>query len=380
MIIRQQILDDEHTPITIANEVGGRGQLVLVFGPTEKLQSPALLSGIRSAFPADAYVVGCSTAGEITRKGSLSGDVTLTSLTFQKTAINVKCVPVATMDESREAGAILGKALRGEGLKLVLVLSDGLHVNGSEVVRGLRAELGDEMVISGGLAGDGARFKQTVVIAGAEAREKCLVAVGFYGDDLFAQSYSASGWQPFGAFRKVTKARGSVVYELDGVRALDVYCTYLGDDAAQLPASGLLYPLALRVAENDAGLIRTLLAVDKEKGSLTFAGDVPEGAMVRLMHATHTQLIEGAGRAGCQTKLFTHPAPEFGILISCVGRKLVLATQADLEIEAVAEQLPHCPIFAGFYSYGEIGFYEGSGTCELHNQTMTVTTLAEERL
>ena len=377
MIIKQQILRDDRTPITINEELPGAGHLVLVFGPTERLQNPALLSGIRAAFPSETHVVGCSTSGEITREGSLDGEVTLTSLKFLKTAIKVECIPVSTMDESRAAGGTLGRALRGKGLSFVLVLSDGLHVNGSEVVGGLRAELGDETVISGGLAGDGTRFAKTVVIDGAEAREKCLVAVGFYGDDIFARSYSASGWQPFGAFRKVTKARGSVVHEIDGVRALDVYCKYLGDDAAQLPASGLLYPLALRVAEKDAGLIRTLLAVDKEQGSLTFAGDVPEGSMVRLMHATHTQLIEGAGRAGRQTMLLDGPAPEFGLLISCVGRKLVMGTQTDLEIEAVAEQLPHCPVFAGFYSYGESGFYEGSGTCALHNQTMTVTTLAE---
>ena len=377
MIIRQQILQDEHTPVKINDGHRGSGNLILVFGPTEKLQKKDLLSGIRAAFPPEAQVVGCSTSGEITRDGSRDGDVTLTSLKFLKTTIKVECIPVAAMEESKAAGGILGRALRGEGLKFVLVLSDGLHVNGSDVVAGLRAELGDGIVISGGLAGDGTRFAQTVVIAGAVARAKSLVAVGFYGDDFLARSYSASGWQPFGAFRKVTRAQGNVVYEIDGVNALDVYCKYLGDDAAQLPASGLLYPLALRVAENDAGLIRTLLAVDKDKGSLTFAGDVPEGAMVRLMHASHTQLIEGAGRAAGQTMLTAGPEPEFGLLISCVGRKLVMGTQTDLEIEAVAEQIPHCAVFSGFYSYGEIGFYEGSGTCELHNQTMTVTTLAE---
>jgi hypothetical protein len=378
MIIRQQILNDASTPITLNDKSIGTGQLVLVFGPTDKLQQPALLSGIRAAFAPDAHIVGCSTAGEITREGSLLDGVTLTSLMFSKTTLKVEYIPVATMDESNSAGKRLGRALRGEGLRFVFVLSDGLHVNGSDVVAGLRAELGDNTVISGGLAGDGTRFAKTVVVVGAEAREKGLVAVGFYGEAFSARSYSASGWEPFGAFRKVTRSRGSVVHEIDGIRALDFYCNYLGEDAAQLPASGLLYPLALRVAEKDAGLIRTLLAVDKDKGTLTFAGDVPEGAMIRLMHANHTQLIEGAGRAGGQAMPSEGLVAEFGLLISCVGRKLVMGSQADLEIEAVAEQLPHCPILAGFYSYGEIGFYEGSGTCELHNQTMTVTTLAEK--
>jgi len=373
----QQVLLDESAPITLSAKPHGAGQLVLIFGPTARLHSPGFLAAIRAAFPPETLLVGCSTSGEITRDGALDGAVTLTSLEFAKATLRVECAPVPEMAGSRAAGGALGAALRGPELKCVMVFSDGLHVNGSDVVKGLRAELGDGIVISGGLAGDGTAFARTVVLAGAEARENSIVAVGFYGAGLLARSFSASGWQPFGNLLQVTRSSGSVVHEFDGRRALDVYCKYLGDKAGQLPAAGLLHPVALQVSDKGGGLIRTLLAVDRDQGTLTFAGDVPEGGSVRLMQATFAQLIEGAGRAGCQTSEANAPAPEFGLLISCVGRKLVLGSQTELEIEAVAEQLPTCPHLTGFYSYGEIGFYEGSGSCELHNQTMTVTTLAE---
>lgn len=376
MRAEQQVLFGVADPLHGIPREDDRHQLVLLFGPTESLVDEVLRKRIHDIFP-DALITGCSTSGEITRDGALDGAVTVTSLKFHSTSLRMKRIPVDFMDGSSAAGRALGLALAQKDLRYVLVLSDGLNVNGSEVVRGLKTELGDSVVISGGLAGDGVAFSRTVVVDGQDAYDKCIVGIGFSGGCFIARSSSASGWETFGTLRTVTKSQGSVVYEIDGASALDVYSKYLGDEAAQLPSSGLYYPLAVRVAEQDAGLIRTLLAVDRTSGSLTFAGDVPEGSTVRLMHASHTQLVEGAARAGSLAVPVSGRSPDFALLVSCVGRKLVMGSNVDLEIEAVAEHLPDCPVFSGFHSYGEIGFYEGSGTCELHNQTMTVTSMSE---
>lgn len=377
MKISQQILPSATAPITLPTAPDCSARLVLAFGSTSGLMSPELGARLRQSFPEGTDIVGCSTSGEITRDGVFDDALTVTMLEFASSTSRVECAAVSEMGASRAAGASLGAALRGDGLRCVLVFSDGLNVNGSEVVKGLRDELGDDVVISGGLAGDGTAFARTVVLSGDRAGDKIIAAAGLYGSRLQARSFSASGWRPFGNLLHVTKASGSKVYEFDGQRALDVYSKYLGEKVVELPASGLLHPLALRVSEKGSGLIRTLLAVDREEGSLTFAGDVPGGASVLLMQATFAQLVEGAGRAAGETGEKEGIAPDFALLISCVGRRLVLGSQTELEIEAVAEQLPSCSCLAGFYSYGEIGFYEGSGVCELHNQTMTVTTLAE---
>ena len=377
MKVSQQILRNPDEPITLQATAESTAHLVLVFGSTSGLQSAGLAASLANSFPPGTDIVGCSTSGEITREGVFDDLLTLTMIEFAGSTSRVERAPVSEMAGSRAAGAKLGAALHGEDLRCVLVFSDGLHVNGSEVVKGLRDELGDEIVISGGLAGDGTAFARTVVMAQGVAEEKIIAAAGLYGPRLRARSFSASGWHPFGNLLRVTKASGSRVFEFDGQRALDVYSKYLGEKVAALPASGLLHPLALRVSERGGGLIRTLLAVDREEGSLTFAGDVPEGGSVLLMQATFAQLVGGAGRAACGTGEKDGVVPDFALLISCVGRRLVLGSQTELEIEAVAEQLPSCSCLAGFYSYGEIGFYEGSGVCELHNQTMTVTTLSE---
>ena len=376
MKLSQQIDSGSGEAFRKTHRDGSGDQLLLLFGPTDRLGDPQVLTRVRRAFP-DAAIVGCSTAGEIIRGGTLNETLTATALTMRNSRIRVHRVKVLSIGQSRQAGLELAAALRADDLQYVMVLSDGLAVNGAELTLGLRQGLGDDIIISGGLAGDGVRFSRTYVVDGDKAYEKHVVCVGFYGASLAVGSSSSSGWIPFGMFREITRSEGNVVYEIDGARALDVYSTYLGEEAASLPASGLLYPLAVRIRENDTGLVRTLVGIDRSAGSLTFAGSVPQGSTARLMHASYDHLVQGAARAGEMARLPDGRPGEVALLISCMGRKSLMGAYADLEVEAVAGQLPQCPVLTGFHSYGEIGFYEDSGTCELHNQTMTVTVLSE---
>jgi hypothetical protein len=251
-----------------------------------------------------------------------------------------------------------------------------LHVNGSELVRGITGALPHAVTVTGGLSGDGSDFARTCVALDRVEEGHRVVAVGFYGDGLQIGFGSFGGWDPFGPERVVTRSRGAILYELDGEPALQLYRRYLGDEAAQLPASGLRFPLAIR---DGAGkpVVRTILAIDEQEQSLTFAGDVPEGVLGRLMHANFDRLVEGAAGAARICQEAGHAAaPELALLISCVGRKLVLQQRIEEEVEAVQEVLGATAL-AGFYSYGELCPFGASARCELHNQTMTITTLRE---
>jgi hypothetical protein len=204
------------------------------------------------------------------------------------------------------------------------------------------------------------------------------VAVGFYGNRLRVGCGSLGGWDPFGPERLITRSLGNVLYELDGRSALALYRQYLGDYAVQLPASALLFPLSLRSMAGDRPVVRTVLAIDEEKGSMTFAGDLPEGSYARLMKANFERLIDGANDAARATKeaLGSKP-PELALLISCVGRKMVLQQRIEEELEAVRDVIGSQATQAGFYSYGEIAPFSPKSPCELHNQTMTVTAMSE---
>jgi hypothetical protein len=357
-----------------AQVLGGPASLVLLFGDRALLSDPDRMAEVK-AFHPGTPLIGCSTAGEICGTRVRDGSLVVTAISFEHTRITQ--VAVTAGEDSHAAGKLLaGKLLAGD-LSHVLVLSDGLRVNGSELARGLRENLPERVVVTGGLAGDGAAFQHTLVCDGSGCGEGRIVAVGFHGERCRIGYGSLGGWDTFGAERLITRSRGNVLYELDGQSALALYKRYLGEFYAG-PAEALLFPLALKTKDADFDLVRTVLSVNEDEQSMTFAGDMPEGSHVRLMKANFDRLIDGAAGAayGSQERLGQQPA-QLALLISCVGRKLVLKQRIEEEVEEVRAILGEDTVLAGFYSYGEICPHGELMQCELHNQTMTITTFSE---
>jgi len=349
--------------------------LVLVFGERMHLQNASVYDNLKVKFP-KAAIVSASTSGDILDTQVLENSVTATAIQFEKTPIKTVSLSISGFKDSFEAGAQLTENLFSDDLSHILVISDGGKVNGSELVRGLTSKY--KVKVTGGLAGDGTRFEKTLVGLDEQPLEGTIVGVGFYGNSIKIGHGSLGGWDLFGAERMVTKSDGNVLYELDGQSALDLYKMYLGEKAKELPGSALLFPLGMKYNEDSDILVRTILNIDEHANSMTFAGDIPVGATVRLMKANFDKLIDGASIAAEQSydKLNTESA-DLAILISCVGRKIVLDQRIEEEVEAVREVLGKRPTLTGFYSYGEISPVVSEMKCELHNQTMTITTFSE---
>ncbi len=303
--------------------------------------------------------------------------ISLTAIQFDKTKIKTAVAQIGNLKNSFDAGRSLAAGLDPAGLKNVFVISDGLKVNGSELVLGLQEFLPKGVIITGGLAGDGAKFKTTLVGLNESPIEGRIVAVGFYGNNLSVTYGSVGGWDSFGPERLITKSRENVLYELDYQPALDIYKKYLGEYANELPSSGLLFPLSIRKQDADDAIVRTILAVNEEEKSLTFAGNMPQENYARLMKANFDRLIEGACNAAQNSIDTILKKPDLAILISCVGRKLLLNQRIEEEVEEIREVYGDSTALTGFYSYGEIS-PSNLMKCELHNQTMTITTFTEE--
>ncbi|HMS84744.1 MAG TPA: FIST N-terminal domain-containing protein, partial [Nitrospira sp.] len=351
--------------------------LVVLFGSSSLLDADGPIAELLNDYPG-SLAIGCSTAGEILGTRICDESVSAAVVRFDRTDLRMASAPVQSADESFAAGQNIARQLNDARLKGIFVLSDGLQVNGSELVRGLNTQVSSSVVVTGGLAGDGDRFRRTWVLHRGRPQAGVVTAVGFYGDHIRIGHGSKGGWDRFGPERRVTKSKGNVLFELDDRPALQLYKEYLGDRASGLPATGLLFPLALRADQEDTkSLVRTILAVNERDQSLTFAGDIPEGTLAQLMKANFDRLVQGASEAATTIKLSGQECSStLAVAISCVGRRLVLGERTEEETEATLDVLPPGTQQVGFYSYGEISPY-ATGTCDLHNQTMTLTTFSE---
>ncbi len=352
--------------------------LVYIFGSPDCLRNTRNLQRIRQLYP-NALYAGCSTAGEISGAQVLENTVISTAVRFSGTNVQIHYEALESAGDSHAVGKKLVGQISGLNLRHIFVLSDGITVNGSELVRGIFENLPAAVPVTGGLAADGDRFQHTYVLGPNGPQEKLVSAVAFYGSEQALQiKYgSMGGWDPFGPERIVTRANGSVVYQLDGKPVLALYKKYLGEHAAALPASALLFPLSVRNSATDEYVVRTVLSIDDAAQSMRFAGDIAEGSRVRLMKANFERLIDGATAAAENTHGPDSPGENLAMLISCVGRKLVLKQRIDEEVLAVQASLGANAILSGFYSYGEISPLNGFDQCRLHNQTMTITRYVE---
>ncbi|KTD11782.1 FIST N domain protein [Legionella gratiana] len=365
-------------------ELDSTNTLVLIFAAPEFYDFHEPIVQLAD-FYSQSKIVGCSTAGEIFGNCLFDQSISVVVAKFAHTTLKLAKAQVNQSSESKNTGRLIADQLKETRLRSIFVLSDGLNVNGSELVKGLNtANESNNLIITGGLAGDGSNFKRTWTILNNQILDNYVVAVGFYGSKIQIGHASKGGWDIFGPIRRITRSEANVLYELDYQPALQLYKEYLGEKASELPSSGLLYPLAIHDpnAHDDTQLVRTILAVNEKEQSLVFAGDIPTGWHAQLMRANFDRLIDSAHEAGnlANKRMFLNGfkklGPVLAIDISCVGRRLLLGGRTEEEIESTLSALPEGSIQIGFYSYGELSPF-AVGNCELHNQTMTITTIHE---
>jgi hypothetical protein len=355
--------------------------LVLAFGPSDQTEIATALKELNAAFP-NSVLMGCSSAGEISGVSVQDNTLSVSIARFDKTWLRGSSTILTDLSDSYDAGQRLAAQLPSTDLRAVFVLSCGLAINGTALVQGLEAGLPRDTIITGGLAGDGSSFVRTWVLSNGEPQAHAITAVGLYGGSLEISHGCDGGWKDFGPVRTVTRSVGSELFELDGQPALALYKTYLGDLASQLPGSALLIPLSVTAPNPDArAVVRTILAINEDEQSMTFAGDIPQGSTARLMRTNVDRLVISAEEAAEFAKQKLTPAaqnnPLLALSVSCIGRRIVMGERTEEEVEAVADHLPLGSVHSGFYSYGEIAPLNDGKHTELHNQTMTVTLFAE---
>jgi len=355
--------------------------ILFIFGTAKVMKENLFFNDIRNIYP-NAILVGGSSAGTIYEDEIVDeSHIIASALCFKKSKVKLAIENIHDIKDSFNIGKRLVSKLSADDLKHIIVLTDSINLNGSMLVEGLNANIDSEIPISGGILGEETKtFANAYVLANKPAQTSITIAIGFYGE---IESFygSDSGWDDFGTERVITKSTGNIVYEIDGEPALDLYKKYLGDLADKLPASGLRFPLNIwNPDNNEKPVIRTLMAVDEVKKSLTFVSDVPQGFKAKLMKTNIDGLIDGSERAIQQTEFIpTENKSAYCLAVSCIGRQLILDQLTEEELVVIDDYIGDNVELTGFYSYGEIApFSKELKNCRFHNQTMTVTVITEK--
>jgi len=361
----------------ITPKQGLKKPLVLVFGNRFALEDTNIYNEIKSLFP-DGEIIFGSACAEISSDTVNEDSITITAIEFEKSNFIVKTSNVLNKNlDSYKTGRELISQLPKKDLKYIFVVSEGSFINGSQLAKGMSASVENNIIITGGLCGDDTRFEKTIAGYNENPKSGEIIAVGFYGDTLDISFSIHGGWVPFGPERIVTKSEGNTLYELDGKPALDLYKSYLGDKAKDLPSAALLYPLNVTSENEKQPIVRSILNIDEETNAVILAGDIAENAKVQLMMTNVDNIANASEKAARQALELRETKPDLAMLISCIGRKIVLDQRVEEEIEEVIEVLGNDTTIFGFYSYGEIAPFHGEVACQLHNQTMTITLISE---
>lgn len=363
---------------TLPNE-STTNEFILIFASRDLLEQEEWLKPLKTRFP-NTPLVYCSTAGEINRNLINDNTAQCSLLQFDATQVKFNIGNLSDYTNSFELGKAMAKKIDTKQLKHVLIFVDGQLINGDDLLSGIQVETQKEVLISGGVAGDGARFTKTLVGLNEDLKPGNVVLIALYGDKVRVGTSYQGGWDIFGVEKMISKSEGNVLHEIDHENALDLYKKYLGQYAEELPGSALLFPISIKSQDSDSYIVRTILSIDEKNKTMTFAGNVPEGSNIRFMKSSVDRLIQAASDAGSEAiKQINEEKTDaqFALLVSCVGRKLAMGSRAEEEVEAALEQLPPNIQIAGFFSYGEIAPNKNNRINYLHNQTMTITTIGE---
>jgi hypothetical protein len=375
---RSALLESERAGAAAAEQAlrGADGKLIVVFAsPSHDLA--ALVKGIRSR-TARIPLIGCSTAGEFATDGPSDGGVVVVALGgsgfVARTGV-ARGVSARLRDAGAEVAACAIEAPNHPHHTLIL-LTDGLAGDQTEVVRGAYSVVGAETPLVGGCAGDDQRMRTRQIWEG-EVLDQAVVGAWLASDAPLGIGVQ-HGWRRVGEPMLVTGSAGTKLFTLDDRPALDVYLERLNppQEAHGSPSAftkfALTHPLGLSRLSGEE--VRFLAGADLDERSLNCIAAVREGTLVWMMEGDHDSVLAATDAAcGEAVGALGGQAPLGLVAFDCIARRTVLGDAGiKREIDCIASHTDG-PV-AGFYTYGEIA--RTHGVNGFHNQTLVVLAVA----
>jgi hypothetical protein len=352
-------------------------QLVFVFGSRTLLSSIGFYDEIRNCYP-KAQIMMNSTSGEIIDTQVNDDTISLTAIRFDNTKLKTISVNISDYSNSESAGQFIAQSLTPSNITNILVFADGQLVDGKKLVLGLENRIKNPVVISCGLANKGNKFQKTLLGLNEQPCTGKIIAVGFYGEHLTVSHGRMDGWEEFGNEIQITKSNKNTIIELNHEPALKIYSQFVNKHMPSSEGQSLLFPVSIKSNDTQPSVYRKIKSINEDEKSITFDGDVPEGSYIKMMRANFDSLINGASAAANKSAK-SIPKPDLAIVISNIGRKIILSKRIEEEVEVIREVLGESTAITGFYSYGDISFSQRDAKSEFNNQSMTITTMLEKK-
>jgi len=363
---------DELKNSTVASIEDTTCTLIQIFCATADINNIHKIQNyFKKNFP-KSVLIGSTTDGIINGMEVYNATKNVATFTiFEQTTLESQLIKYEDSQcSSFEAGQAVASKVMSESTKVIITFADGIHTNGEEYVNGI-SSVAPGITITGGLAADNGEMLKTYVFDNNEVTSAGAVAVSLNNENLNVSTKYSFDWMPVGKKLTVTKSVKNRIYEIDGMSAVAVYAKYFGHELAnQLPQVGIEFPLIFE--KNGVSVGRAVLLKHND-GSLTFAGNIPEGTAVNFGVGSIERILQNGnyhiGRLLNETKY----EAEAVFVYSCMARRRFMNDNMAEELEI----LKRIGSVSGFFTYGE--FFHSNNANQLLNETMTLIAISENK-
>ncbi len=348
------------------------GSGVRLFQIYSEVLDPAVIQDVTGAieecFP-DIPYIGCSTSGNII-DCELSGNITVVCTDFElpTTKFEIFQYDMAKLSVDDITAQILEETRKKPWVKaaeMYFTIPEGSTTRFCDGLKDLREDI---QVFGGVTCSDDITSDDSCVFTKAYGFSESSIIIVFYGgEDFHVDSIKVTGWKPLGREFHVTKSQGSLLQELDGIPAYDVYHKYLNiKNDENFFYNTLEFPLFYE--HNDTTILRTPVSSNAD-GSINMTSDMDIGSVVRISYGDPSTIVESIKHDSRRIAEF---GPDVLHIFSCAARRTFWTNkEPTYEIQPFRDISASC----GFFSHGE--FLRTKGNLNQHNVTLVIAAMRE---
>ncbi|MBW4421229.1 MAG: FIST C-terminal domain-containing protein [Myxacorys californica WJT36-NPBG1] len=329
-------------------------------------------------------LAGCSGQGIIVQNEADESNFSIAVMVIRSDEIRfTNRYAIGLKENATEVGKTIASKLHADlsdDTQAMFLFTDGITVNFDRLREGIETVLSRSLLILGGAAGSDTEMRETFQYCDDQVLSDGVVATLISGDCKITWALN-HGCLPIGYERKITRAEGNRIYELDHQPVFDVLREYLTDEEiAAWDRTIVAFCFGLKAPTEaqaqDELVIRYLPSKDEVAGSVTLQTEVSEGSSIWITRRDVEKITQGIDLIAQQVKAQLQDQPAKLIFqFDCYGRgKSVLGEMQKLQLEQRLQQQVGATLpWIGLYTHGEIAPLQNKNS--FHNYTLVLAAI-----